>query len=113
MFRRESMTNGQERIGQSIGDYRLQRLLGGGRFGTVYLAEHLYEHTSAAVKVLHVPLTGPNDFDVFLKEARTVRLLHPHIVSLFDFDMSRDSLPYLAMTYADGGSLRDRYPQGS
>jgi serine/threonine protein kinase len=107
------MTDEQGRISQSIGDYRLLRLLGKGRFGSVYLAEHLYEHTSAAVKVLHMPLTGPNDFDVFLKEARTVRLLHPHIVSLFDFDLSRDGLPYLAMTYAEGESLRERYPQGS
>src|SRR5436309_3554166 len=107
MFRRESMTDAQERIGQSIRDYRLLRLLGKGRFGTVYLAEHLYEHTFAAIKVLHNPLTGPNDFDVFLKEARTVRLQHPHIVSLFDFDLSREGLPYIAMTYADRGSLRD------
>jgi serine/threonine protein kinase len=107
------MTDEQGRIGQSVGDYRLLRLLGKGRFGSVYLAEHVYEHTSTAVKVLHMPLTGPNDFDVFLKEARTVRLLHPHIVSLFDFDLSRDGLPYLAMTYAGGGSLRERYPQGS
>ena len=98
------MVDAQERIGQSFGDYRLLSLLNKGRFGTVYLAEHLYEHTSAAVKVLHTPLTGPNDFDVFLKETRTVRLQHPHIVSLFDFEQGRDSLPYLAMTYAAGGS---------
>jgi eukaryotic-like serine/threonine-protein kinase len=30
-----------------------------------------------------------------------------------DFGLSRDNLPYLVMTYADGGSLRDRHPKGS
>ena len=52
------MVDVHERIGQSIGDYRLLRLLVKGTFGTVYLAEHFHDHSSAAVKVLHVPLTG-------------------------------------------------------
>lgn len=93
--------------------YRLLRLLGKGTFGTVYLAEHLHDYTPAAVKVLHIPLTGSNDFRAFLKEARTMRLRHPHIVPLLDFDLSNDDLPYLVMAYADGGTLRDRYPTGS
>ena len=108
------MADAQERIGQSIGDYRLLRLLGKGTFGTVYLAEHLHDHTSAAVKVLHIPLTGHDALHAFLNEARTVRLRHPHIVPILDFGLSRrDDLPYLVMAYADGGTLRDRYPKGS
>jgi eukaryotic-like serine/threonine-protein kinase len=107
------MADAQERIGQSIGDYRLQRLIGKGTFGTVYLAEHLHDHTHAAVKVLHFPLTSSDDFRSFLKEARTVRLRHPHIVPILDFDLSRDDLPYLVMAYAEGGTLRERYPKGS
>jgi|SRR5437667_2085249 len=105
------MADPQERIGQSIGDYRLLRLLGKGTFGTVYQAQNLHDHTSKAVKVLHFPLTSRDGFRVFLNEARTVRLRHPHIVPILDFGLSRDDLPYLVMTYADEGSLRDRYPK--
>ncbi len=108
------MADIQERIGQSIGDYRLQCLLGKGTFGTVYLAEHLHDHTSAAVKVLHFPLTDRNTWQAFLNEARTIRLQHPHIVPILDFDLSRrDDLPYLVMAYAEGGTLRERHPRGS
>ncbi len=108
------MTGTQDRIGQSIGDYRLLRLLGKGTFGSVYLAEHLHDHASAAVKVLHLPLTGRKALHAFLNEARAVRLRHPHIVPILDFGVSgHDDLPYLVMSYADGGSLRDCYPSGS
>ena len=108
------MVDVQERIGQSIGDYRLLRLLGQGTFGSVYLAEHLHDHTSAAVKVLHISLMGHGALHTFLNEARTIRLRHPHIVPVLDFGLSRhDNLPYLVMAYANGGTLRDRYPEAS
>jgi serine/threonine protein kinase len=107
------MADVQECIDQSIGDYRLLHLLGKGKFGNIYLAEHLHDHTSAAVKVLHIPLTDRNDFRAFLNEARTVRLRHPHIVPILDFGLSRDDLPYLVMAYAEGGTLRDRYQKGA
>ena len=41
-----------DRVGQQFGDYRLTRYLGGGGFADVYLAEHIYLGTKAAVKVL-------------------------------------------------------------
>ena len=107
------MADMYNRIGQSIGEYRLLRLLGQGTFGTVYLAQHMHDHTTAAVKVLHVPLTSSNDVRAFLKEARMVRLRHPHILPILDFDLSSDNLPYLVMAYADGGTLRDHHPKGS
>jgi serine/threonine protein kinase len=98
--------------GQPIGEYRLMRKLGGGSFGTVYLAEHVHEHTQAAVKVLNVQLTRSEDFKDFIKEASTIRLRHPHIVPLLNFGISRDDLPYLVMEYAPQGTLRDRHPKG-
>jgi eukaryotic-like serine/threonine-protein kinase len=112
MLRRKSMADAQERIGQSVGDYRLLRLLGKGTFGTVYLARHADDHSPAAVKLFHIPLTGRNALRAFLNEARTVRLRHPHIVPILDFGLSHNDLPYLVMAYANRGSLRDRYPKG-
>jgi eukaryotic-like serine/threonine-protein kinase len=99
-------------LGQQVGEYRLMYKLGGGSFGTVYLAEHVYEHTRAAVKVLAVPVTKSEDFKDFINEARMIKLHHPHIVPLLNFGTSGDDLPFLVMEYASGGTLRDRHPKG-
>ena len=48
------------RVGQRFGDYRLIRFLGQGTFGDVYVGEHIYDKTFAAVKVLKTQLTPDN-----------------------------------------------------
>ena len=45
------MTDRAGREGQQLGNYRLVRLLGQGGFADVYLGEHIYLGTSAAIKV--------------------------------------------------------------
>ena len=102
----------ENRLGHLVGEYRLVHKLGGGGFGTVYLAEHAHEHTYAAVKVLSLSQTSGGDFKDFINEARTMRLRHPHIVPLLDFGISQDGLPFLVMEYAPQGTLRDRHPKG-
>jgi serine/threonine protein kinase len=102
----------ETRLDQQVGEYRLVRRLGGGGFGTVYLAERVHDHMQAAVKILHIPLAESEDFKDFINEARTMRLRHPHIVPLLDFGISRDDLPFLVMEYAPKGTLRDRHPRG-
>jgi tetratricopeptide (TPR) repeat protein/tRNA A-37 threonylcarbamoyl transferase component Bud32 len=101
-----------DRVGQQCGNYRLRRLLGRGGFAEVYLGEHLYLQTQAAVKVLHTRLAS-GDLKDFLQEARTIaHLEHPHIIQVLDFGL-QDSTPYLVMHYACNGSLRQRHPAGS
>jgi serine/threonine-protein kinase len=99
-------------VGQQLGNYRLQRLLGTGGFADVYLAEHLHLRTLAAIKILHTKLTG-EEAELFVQEARLIaRLSHPHIIRVFDFDVD-NMIPFLIMDYAPGGTLRQRHPKGT
>src|SRR5947209_5379102 len=101
------------REGQRIGNYRLVRLLGHGGFAEVYLGEHLYLKTSAAIKLLHPEMVRKDAREDFLKEAQTIaRLLHPHIVRVMDFGVERKT-PFLVMEYAPNGTLHQRYPGGT
>jgi serine/threonine protein kinase len=103
------MTNS---IGQQIGNYRLTRLLGHGGFADVYLGEHVYLATLAAIKILHAQLEH-EDIETFRNEALTIaHLIHPHIVRVLDFDVENGT-PFLVLDYAPNGNLRERFPKGS
>jgi eukaryotic-like serine/threonine-protein kinase len=94
-----------------LGNYRLIRLLGHGGFADVYLGEHIHLNTLAAIKVLDARLTS-DEITQFRDEARTIaRLEHPHIVRVFDFGVE-DRIPFLVMSYAPNGTLRQRHPRG-
>src|SRR5260221_7832867 len=100
------------RVGQQVGNYRLIRLLGRGGFAEVYLGEHLHLNTLSAIKVLQTQLAD-DDVKSFLTEARTIaRLEHPHIVRILDFDV-KEGTAFLVMSYAEGGTLRQRHPKAS
>src|SRR5579863_6689202 len=101
-----------DRVGQRFGNYRLLRLLGEGGFAEVYLGEHEFLGTQAAIKVLQIRLAQELLKD-FLQEARTLaHLEHPHIVRVLDFGLE-ESVPFLVMQYAPNGSLRQLHPRGS
>src|SRR5436309_15363521 len=97
-----------DRVGQQFGNYRLVRLLGRGGFADVYLGEHVYLHTKAAIKILQTRLTD-EDNEKFLQEARTIaNLVHPNIIKVLDFGLQEDT-PFLVMDYAHNGTLRQQY----
>ena len=98
--------------GQQFGNYRLVRLLGTGGFASVYLGQHVrIASQQAAIKILH--LFGV-DAQAFQQEAETTASLdHPHIVRLLDFDLHQGTMPFLIMSYAAQGSLRNRHPKGT
>ncbi len=99
------------RVGQHLGNYTLLQLLGRGGFAEVYLGQHRYLQTQAAIKVLHSQL-AQQEMQDFLREAQTIaRLSHPHIIRIQDFGIEAGT-PYLVMPYAPRGTLRQRYPKG-
>src|SRR5579859_1535054 len=100
-----------DRVGEQLGNYRLVRLLGDGGFAEVYLGEHVYLKTQAAIKVLDARLAS-GDIERFQHEAQTIaHLEHPNIVRVFDFGV-QERTPFLVMDYAPNGSLRERHPKG-
>ncbi len=106
------MTDTVNSVGQQIGNYHLDRLLGHGGFADVYLGTHVYLNTQAAIKLLHTQL-DEEGIEAFRNESLTIaHLIHPHIVRVLDFDVE-DNRPFLVMDYAPNGSLRERHPKGT
>src|SRR5437870_1991096 len=101
-----------DRVGQQLGNYRLVSLLGQGGFAEVYLGEHVFLKTRAAIKVLHTQV-AKDEMESFLTEARTIaNLIHPHIVRVLEFGLE-GTTPFLVMDYAPNGTLRQRYSKVS
>ncbi|GCE15884.1 serine/threonine-protein kinase [Tengunoibacter tsumagoiensis] len=97
---------------RQIGNYQLTRLLGEGSFAEVYLGEHIYLGTHAAIKIIKTQ-TENYPIDLFYTEARNIaRLVHPHIVRVLEFGME-DTIPFLVLDYAPNGTLRQRYADGA
>jgi serine/threonine-protein kinase len=89
--------------------YEVERLLGEGGMGSVYLARDTTLDRHVAIKVIARDLTAASAIrDRFLQEARTVaRLRHPNIVGVHDAGEAGDLL-WFVMEYVPGESLRSR-----
>lgn len=99
-------------IGKQIGHYRILSLLGHGGFADVYLGEHVYLNTQAAIKVLHTQL-AEEDVENFRNEASMIaHLVHPHIIRVLDFGVE-NATPFLVMDYAPHGTLRQLAAKGT
>ncbi|HEV2846589.1 MAG TPA: protein kinase, partial [Thermoanaerobaculia bacterium] len=101
--------------GHQVGRYRIERFLGAGAMGEVYLAEDPQIDRKLAIKT--VRLVGrPAEIDErkkrLLREARAAgRLLHPNIVTLFDAGEA-EGLLFLAFEYVEGTDLAARLEEG-
>jgi serine/threonine protein kinase/formylglycine-generating enzyme required for sulfatase activity len=99
-------------IPRSIGRYRVEKILGEGTFGRVYLAHDDQLHRRVAIKVPHRErITRPNDVEAYLIEARTLATLdYPHIVPVFDVGSTDDGLCFLVSKYIEGCDLAKKIP---
>ncbi len=88
--------------------YSIERELGEGGMGTVYLAEDLRHNRSVAIKVLRPDWATAIGASRFLNEVQVMaRLQHPHVLPVFDSG-ERDGFLYYVMPYIQGESLADR-----
>ncbi len=99
-------------IEQQIGGYIVEKELGRGGFGAVYLARRIKDNLRIALKVmLSQVAVDKNNLEPFLREIRNVSSLkHPHIVEIFDFG-STDGIFYFAMEWCEHGGVDDLMAQ--
>jgi serine/threonine protein kinase len=94
--------------GTRLGDYELEKLLGAGAMGQVYLARQVRLDQRCALKILPEALTKSADFEKrFEREGRSLaKLDHPNIVRVLYAGVA-ERLHFLAMEYVPGGTLED------
>lgn len=97
-------------VGEDFRGYVVERLLGKGGLGVVYLVRHAMLDTLYALKIMYpdVAKANPNYIKRFLREAKiATRIRHPNLVAVHDcgFDGVK-GFYYLVMDYVQGGDLR-------
>jgi len=92
-------------VGETLVErYRIERPIGSGGMGMVFLAEHVVIHKTVAIKVLHS--RNKAEIERFLHEARAAsRIRHENIVDITDFGITKDGLAFLVMEFLDGEDL--------
>src|ERR1041385_16297 len=98
-------------VGKCISHYELQRRIGAGGMGEVYLANDLALGRQAALKVLP-PDFGPALRLRLIQEARTTaRLQHPCIATFYEAG-EPEGVAFIALEYVPGETLRERLRSG-
>ncbi|MCH9648458.1 MAG: protein kinase [Deltaproteobacteria bacterium] len=97
-----------QRIGDRLGSYRLEKILGQGGMGTVYLANRvdgLFDQ-KVAIKIASRQNLDQEAIERFRFERQLLaRLEHPNIARLLDGGVTQDDVPYLVMEWVDGVPL--------
>ncbi len=91
-----------------LGQYQLERMIGSGSAGDVYLARHAMLRRPTAIKLLRPDLAGERNIQQFENEVQqTSQLTHPNTVSVYDYGRTPDGIFYYAMEYLPGMNLMD------
>ena len=106
-----------ERVHQlgQLGSYILERQIGQGSMGLIYLARHCLLKRPAAIKVLRSANVGPDLLALFETEVQlTCQLTSPNTVAVYDYGVTPEGLFYYVMEYLEGVTLaalvRERGP---
>jgi serine/threonine protein kinase len=92
--------------------YRLERRIGAGGMGEVWLATNVALDLPVAIKLLHDDLRGPRSEHMansLMREARTAAsLVHPSVVRVYDLGRTYRGDPYIVMERLEGEDLREK-----
>ncbi len=102
-------------VGARLADrYEIVSVIGRGGMGVVYKARQEIMDRLMAIKMLHSHMVSePESVKRFYREAKTVsQVRHHHIITLYDFGMSKQGQPYIVMDYLEGTSLKMELKEG-
>src|ERR1041385_8091973 len=87
--------------------YRIERKLGEGGMGAVYLAKHVILEKIVALKILHDEYARRRELvERFLHEAKAAsRIRHEHVIDITDFGETQNKNVFFAMEYLEGHDL--------
>jgi eukaryotic-like serine/threonine-protein kinase len=91
------------------GRFEVEREIGSGGMGAVYLARHLGLERPVAIKVLKSEfVSDPDVTDRFMREARTMaKLRHPNAAMIFDAGVLPDGRHFIVMEFVEGSTLSE------
>jgi len=107
---RESAPAAEIGPGSAIAGCRIERILGKGGSGTVYLGRHLALDVRVALKLVSMPMAhnSAKDLERFIRGARAaIRIQHPNVVPLFNAG-SEGGFHFLVQQYIEGETLKQR-----
>lgn len=97
---------------RQLGQYKLERKLGAGAMGVVYLGHHAMLRRPTAIKLLDVDKVNDSSIQRFEREVQiTCQLNHPNTVAIFDYGRTPEGVFYYAMEYLDGINLQSMVEQ--
>ena len=103
-----------DRLQRALGpDYRLERLIGSGGMGKVYLATDLTLNSPVAVKVLRPEIATAHASEAFTREAQILaHVRHPNIVTIHHAPPRKEGLDFYIMEFVEGPTLEKRLERG-